>query len=687
MGKFLQGIADRLWPELRAYTDQRRYIGTGDVIATLWALPFAIIGLFWLSSITDINVLWEHWFTFSLLAVIQFIFFRLGYFIIFEIRSDRYASADGSLVSMIQWVAIFLFGPSSIWLSASWMIINFIRNGMRTQSTAARWVLARTATHEIATLTMATLISLIVYEKLGGSYPFTKLSTTYILLGFIPLIIQFAGLLLIWSVYIAFAIRTQRRLAGRKSIPILVHFLVLALSLSYIAHPFAIQAAGIYSQHGIFAFLFFISGLIIVAYLGRQLSWAVESSRQRERQLQQLESLGRAIINAEPDIHSLPPILEQHVTVMFPSARISISMLPDHMLLKNPEDWSMDLQALLKWGCTLKEPHAYLANEPLPWSNPVLVHDPVVISPIKSNVDGRTLGCIYIELRSLSQPWDRRALNNLFPAVKTLADQISSAIHQTQMSATSLELEATRQELRFAGRIQSSFIPNEIPTLDGWEMAVTILPARETSGDFFDVIQLADGKIGLLIADVADKGFGAALYSALCRTLIRTYALEYLEAQPDRVFYSTNERLLQDARANLFVSSFYGIIDPQTNILTYCNAGHNPPYLFSQRRGGRYTPLSATGMPLGVERETTWKQSSIQIEPGDLLVLYTDGIPDSQNEQGEFFHQRRLIDTIKGYLGLSAQDMMVSIIDEVQRFSGNNAQFDDITLLLISRNV
>ena len=195
------------------------------------------------------------------------------------------------------------------------------------------------------------------------------------------------------------------------------------------------------------------------------------------------------------------------------------------------------------------------------------------------------IGFMYLELRSLAQPWDREALSSLFPAIHSLAAQVASTLYQAQVYSETLDYQAAMQELEFASRIQASFLPNEVPILPGWELAVTLLPARNMSGDYFDFIPLGEDKIGILIADVVDKGLGAALYMALSRTLIRTYALEF-ELQPDLVFFSTNERILQDARANLFVTAFYGILDVKTGRLAYCNAGHNPPFLMRSGRAG-----------------------------------------------------------------------------------------------------
>ena len=154
---------------------------------------------------------------------------------------------------------------------------------------------------------------------------------------------------------------------------------------------------------------------------------------------------------------------------------------------------------------------------------------------------------------------------------------------------------------------------------------------------FYDVFLLPNGRLGILIADVADKGMASALYMALSRTLIRTYAAEY-DTQPELVLTAANHRILMDTRADLFVTVFYGILDPATGTLVYCNAGHNPPYLFGAQNspqqptqnGDAVKSLRRTGMALGVLEESIWQQQTTQIDPGDVLVLYTDGITDAQ---------------------------------------------------------
>jgi len=241
------------------------------------------------------------------------------------------------------------------------------------------------------------------------------------------------------------------------------------------------------------------------------------------------------------------------------------------------------------------------------------------------------------------------------------------------------------QELALAGQIQSSFLPDDPPDVPGWQLTATLKPARETSGDFYDFIPLPSGRLGIVVADVADKGAGAALYMALSCTLIRTYAAEY-PTQPELVLSAANRRIMMDTRTSMFVTVFYGILDPAAGILTYCNAGHVPPYLLSAQNGDAVQTLRRTGPLLGIFEDAIWEQRTVQLAPGDALVLYTDGVTDAEDGTREFFGQERLLEIVEANRGRSAQDVQDALIAEVHKFVGDAPQFDDLTLVVVVRS-
>ena len=193
--------------------------------------------------------------------------------------------------------------------------------------------------------------------------------------------------------------------------------------------------------------------------------------------------------------------------------------------------------------------------------------------------------------------------------------------------------------------------------------------------------------MGIVIADVADKGMGAALYMALSRTLIRTYAVEH-DTQPGLALSAANRRILADARAELFVTVFYGVLDPVSGTLTYCNAGHNPPYLLGPQDSDPAQALTRTGLPLGILEEETWDQRLVQIPPGGVLVLYTDGVTEAPNRQGELFGKVRLQEVLKAYRGDSAGAMRAALLAAVDEHSvgAPDAHHDDITLMIVVRD-
>jgi sigma-B regulation protein RsbU (phosphoserine phosphatase) len=249
--------------------------------------------------------------------------------------------------------------------------------------------------------------------------------------------------------------------------------------------------------------------------------------------------------------------------------------------------------------------------------------------------------------------------------------------------------------LAVARQVQKSFLPDEPPHIPGWQVAMALEPARQTSGDFYDFIPLPNGRWGIVIADVADKGMGAALYMAVSRTLIRTYAAEY-HSRPDFALRVTNRRILADSQVSTFVTAFYLILDPLTGTLEYCNAGHNPPYLLrAQENAG--APFEAhvlhrTGMALGVAEDASWEQATIQMDPGDILVLYTDGVTEAQDAGGTLFGDERLLAVLGGSAAMPArpehvaQGIRDALLARVREFVGDASQFDDITLVVIARD-
>ena len=685
----LFNIAEKIWPELKTLTGHRRLVGVGEVITFLYSTPLALIGIVWLVFETDLNVFRQHWAMLILLLFLMFVFRRLGFFMIAETRPGRYASADGSMESMILFTALFLYGPTALWLTVFWLTFDIVTGWHDKIPAIDRWNRVRNYTLYLISLVLSSLIALRFYALWGGEIPLRDISLHGIILGLGAIAIHFLLVFVTWSGYIAYAAWVQKSVAGEEFVLPLLRFLFIALGLPNLAHPFAILAASLYELHGLWTLLFFITGLILVALLTRQLSWAAENQRQQSRQLLKLEQLSRDLLNAPPDASILPIVLKEHVPSMFPSGRIAIWISPDQLLLTHPVDWSTDLETLARFLSSNKGTISYLAKELPPWFNKEgnETRNPIILAPILDVEKNEPIGGIYLELYSLAQPWDKRSLNNLFPGVQSLAAQVASALHQSETYRQALAYQKVSQELSLAGKIQSSFLPDELPIFSGWQLAVTLLPARETSGDFFDFIQLSDGKLGLLVADVTDKGIGAALYMALSRTLIRTYAIEFDdEPHPDVVFFAANGRILQDARANLFITAFYGILDTKTGLMTYANAGHNPPYLLRSQEDHPIEGLKQTGMPLGIEEDSLWESATVQINPGDVLVLYTDGIPDSQNRKGEFFEDKTLLEVIHASQGLSADQIQEKILGGIQDFVGDAPQFDDITLMVLVRD-
>lgn len=263
-------------------------------------------------------------------------------------------------------------------------------------------------------------------------------------------------------------------------------------------------------------------------------------------------------------------------------------------------------------------------------------------------------------------------------------EELARAYRELQEAQAALvEKERLERELELARDLQQSILPHEFPRLPGFSFAARSRPARRVGGDFYDVISLSGGRVGLVMADVSDKGMASALYMALTRSLIRAEAKRRFS--PRQVLLSVHRLLMEMTQADMFVTIFYGVLDPAQGILRYVRAGHDRPLLFSPETSEcRF--LAGEGMLLGLLEKVNLEEVGVDLCPGDLLVLYSDGITDANSPAGEFFGVERLQEAICGTGSLTAQDVCDLIFESVDQFQARAEQYDDMALLVMRAN-
>ncbi len=261
-------------------------------------------------------------------------------------------------------------------------------------------------------------------------------------------------------------------------------------------------------------------------------------------------------------------------------------------------------------------------------------------------------------------------------------NQMSSHLktYTAELRRTTAEKERVEKELEIARGIQQSFLPENPPLIAGFDLAALNLPAREVGGDFYDFIPVGLNRWGLVIADVSGKGVPAALFMALSRTLVRANVSDKITAS--EAISKTNDLLAEQDRSNMFVTLFYGILDPVKMTLTYVSAGHNPPFILTSA-GKDIIMLKARGVALGVVPNMGLEEKEITLGKNDVVVLYTDGVTEAINDKEEQFGHDRMVAIAEEVRNLPAEEMIQRIKDGVLEFSRGQPQFDDITLMVL----
>ena len=264
-----------------------------------------------------------------------------------------------------------------------------------------------------------------------------------------------------------------------------------------------------------------------------------------------------------------------------------------------------------------------------------------------------------------------------------IANQLTLAIESARLHQQSLEQERLHRSIELAREIQESFLPECCPEPDGWDLAAEWRAARGVGGDFYDFIPLPDDRLGLVIADVSDKGVGAALYMALSRAVLRAAALTTTD--PAETLRRANRVLMDDARSGMFVTVFYAVVSLTTGEITFARAGHNPGLLL-RARSDEALDLRPAGVVLGILDDPQLEEATETMEPGDVLLLYTDGVIEAVNEKQQEYGRERLVQALKGCGSAPAEEVMERIDASLHAFVAEQPQADDITLIVMRRS-
>lgn len=318
------------------------------------------------------------------------------------------------------------------------------------------------------------------------------------------------------------------------------------------------------------------------------------------------------------------------------------------------------------------------------------MHDPrfqsqnsIVLSQIRSVMavplasGEETFGMIYVD-----NPFHSRFKEEDLKVLTTIASVASIKIEHERLLEERLEKRRMEEELKVASEIQMRLQPVAPPQIQGWDMTGVSFPCREIGGDYYDFIRRkSDNRLIVAVGDVSGKGTGAALLMSSLHAAVRAQSQTRLAISG--VMREINEYIFENSPSNKFLTLFYGELDPETGTLVYSNGGHNTPFLL--RASGELISLDQGGLPIGMMKGMQYQEATVLFNPGDSLIIYSDGITESINDRDEEFGEDRLIEVVRHNLSRSASGIRDRIDEALSRFVGTTAPVDDMTLMIIKR--
>jgi sigma-B regulation protein RsbU (phosphoserine phosphatase) len=273
-----------------------------------------------------------------------------------------------------------------------------------------------------------------------------------------------------------------------------------------------------------------------------------------------------------------------------------------------------------------------------------------------------------------------------FVVFKSIAEQSAFALYNAIIYSMANEKKRLDHDLEIARDIQRILLPSEAPAINGFQISGINVPARQVSGDYFDYIQVDQERLGVAIADVSGKGVPASLIMAICRSVLRAEAAR--NPSPADVLRKVNRQLYPDIKEDMFISMAYLILNHHSNGITLARAGHDAPLLY-RRQSQTVTPVKSPGMVVGIDSGSVFDRLTVdfavQLERDDCLVLYTDGVTETLNAEGDEFGIDRMMEAVRISANDAAQSVVMKIIEDVREFTGSAPQNDDITVIAIRK--
>lgn len=300
----------------------------------------------------------------------------------------------------------------------------------------------------------------------------------------------------------------------------------------------------------------------------------------------------------------------------------------------------------------------------------------ILCVPIK--IKDQQIGIIYVDNRLRAGIFTTDDLDLL----NSIASSAAIAIENARLYQMSIENSRLETEMKLARNVQISLLPRQTPSLPGWEFGAHWQPARQVGGDYYDFIPQSGGKLGIVIADVTDKGMPAALFMASAKNILRA-SIQACDSIAEGITRA-NGLIEQESNGQMYISLVYACLDPASGTLTYVNAGHNPP-LHLHAKTTTFSTLNKSGMWLGVDANSDFTNEFDTIAQGDLVVFYTDGVSEAENKKGDSFGEEGLKSVVLKNRGKTPQALCKQVIEAVQEFTGSSDLADDITLVIFKR--